>query len=168
MIAVKLAVYRKLQVCHSVHFSIMSKRKMNRKALSSHGFFHQLMLIFCPYTNFQKRTDPRFADIELTLWKLRGKTSLPHQCISCYARNILLRTVIPWSIRSKSVGITVKRKSVIKDAVTSIHFSGAVSSSILVKRTSSSHGGNFKRETSHPSSFSMEENTDCFSKKRML
>ena len=52
----------------------------------------------------------------------------------------------------KSVGITVKRKSLLKDAVVpSIHFSGTMNSSILGKRTSSSHGGNFKGEISRPS-----------------
>ena len=51
----------------------------------------------------------------------------------------------------KAVGITVKRKSLLKDAVPSIHFSGTVNSSILGKRTSSSHGGNLKGETSRPS-----------------
>ena len=51
----------------------------------------------------------------------------------------------------KLFGITGKRKSLFKDAVPSIHFSGTVNCSILGKRTSLSHGGNFKGETWGPS-----------------
>ena len=65
-----------------------------------------------------------------------------HFTADCYPMEFSLK---------KLVGITVKRKSLLKNAVSSIHFSGTVNSSILGKGTSSSHGSNFKVETSRPS-----------------
>ena len=44
-----------------------------------------------------------------------------------------------------------EKKIPLKGAVRSIHFSGTVNCSILGKRTSSSHGDNFKGETWRPS-----------------
>ena len=139
------------QVCHSVHFSIMSKRKRTGKFCVAAGctstHVDNLSLHEFPK---EDRPDIRRQWINFVKTKRKDFTTPTIHSVLCEKHFTADCYPMEYSLK-KSVGITVKRKSLLKDAVPSIHFSGTVNSSILGKGTSSSHGGNFKGETSRPS-----------------
>ena len=132
------------QVCHSVYFS-KSKFCVAADCTSTHVEILSLH-------EFPKEDRPEIRRQWINFVKTKRKnftTPTMHSVLcekhftaDCYPMEYSLKTYI---------GITVKRKSLLKYVVPSIQFSGTVNSSILWKRTSASHAKSIKGETSHPS-----------------